>query len=94
MTSDDFIMAVVKLNQPIKVLARFTVGQLKPCKFAYKGRTYEIETINGSYLSSNGRFSVYSFAVQTKQSEDIFELAFYFENLNWVLKKIVSEDFT
>lgn len=94
MTNDGFFMAVIKLNQPIKVLARFTSGQLSPCKFAYKGRTYEVETVNGSYLSSNGRFSVYFFAVQTKQSEDIFELAFYFENLNWVLKKIVSEDFT
>ncbi len=87
-------MSVIKLDQPIKVLAKFIEGSIRPCKFAYEGRTYEIKAINGSYLSKKGRLPLYFFSVETKQSPDVFELAFSFEDLNWYLKKIVSEDFT
>ena len=90
--SGDF-MSEVKINQPIKVLAKFISGKLLPCKFDYKGRLYEIEAINGSYLLRKGKFPLYFFSVQTKQSADLFELVFSFEDLTWILKKIVNEDF-
>jgi len=86
-------MAVIRLNKKIKVLAKFIEGGIKPCKFAYEGKTYDIKSINGSYLSNNGYLPTYFFAVEAKQSADIFELAFSLENLKWHLKKIVSEDF-
>jgi len=86
-------MTVINLNQPVKVLAKFISGQLKPCKFAYKGRVYDVKDVSGFFQSKKGRLPVFFFSVKTKQSADMFELAFYFEDMNWYLKKIVIDDF-
>ena len=43
-------MNIEEIGEPIRVLASFSGGGIKPLRFIWSGRTYKISRINGQWI--------------------------------------------
>ena len=77
------------INEPIKVLATFLQGQIKPLSFVWQGRRYNPTKINLVHSEKKGQAKIYYFSVSDEAN--FYRLAFDNETLNWRLMEIYSE---
>ncbi len=78
-----------QINEPIEVEVYFGPGQVRPRKFIWHGRKYEIQKVNLTYAKRDGRVKFYYFAVS--DSTNYFKLEFNTETLFWKLVEIYVE---
>ncbi len=69
---------------PVKVVAVFDKGRIKPVLFFYENRKYYIKCINYEWVSTNGISKIYHFAVS--DGENNFELTFDDKKMIWNIK--------
>lgn len=77
---------IENINQPIKVIAFFEKGRIKPLKFYWQSSFFEIQKINLIHQNRLGRSILYHFSVTSGQT--LYELQFNHQTLNWKLIKI------
>ena len=66
-------MFTEKIGEPIRVVAAFSGGSIKPLRFRCQGRTYQIETINGRWFDrrTDGYSLHYSVQVGQMKSKGV-----------------------
>ena len=82
---------MIDINENIQVIAHFKDGQLLPRKFAWQKRSYKIEKILGTYISRDGRYQSYYYAVLA--ASNVYEICLDLKGMNWRLTKIQQEEF-
>ena len=70
-------------NEPVSVLVAFAKGRVKPWKFRWGSRIYEIKKVNLVHGTHEGRSRVFFFNVSN--DENAWKLRFNAETLEWRL---------
>lgn len=72
----------------IDVIAVFEGGKLRPVRFRIEGIPHHIKTIFSSWISSQGVYRCYHFAIQDRNG-DHFELGFDSAKMLWYMEKAI-----
>jgi len=76
-----------RINEPIRVLAVFGGSDPRLYKFNWRGRVYQIESVNLFHISRDGHQRIYHFAVSSGGNG--YELSFNSATLKWQLETTV-----
>jgi len=79
--------AVEEVNEPIDVLTIFRDGTMRPVKFKWAGKTYTISRVTFEWVSKEGSYPVYHFAVMA-DGDDVFEIFLNTFTMRWTLAKV------
>ncbi len=80
------------IGEPISVLALFEVThKIKPLKFRWAGKTYNIKEITYSWRTKRGYSDILHFSVSDGNS--LYQLSFDTNTLSWRLENIDTENF-
>ena len=82
-------MLIEKIDEPIRVLAGFSGGQIKPIRFHWQGRDYRIEKINGQWIDRRPDGYTLNYSVQVGQ--ETYYLHFSSCDVQWWLDQIVLD---
>ena len=81
-------MAVTEeINEPIDVLTSFHNGAIRPLKFKWAGRTYNVARITYRWITREGAHQIRHFSV-VADTEETYEITLNTHNLNWTLLKV------
>jgi len=79
--------AVEEINEPIAVLTIFRDGSLRPVKFKWAGKTYKVNRVTYEWVTKEGSYPVYHFAVMA-DGDDVYEIYLNSFTMIWVLAKV------
>ncbi len=82
-------MEIVKINEPIRVLAAFARGGIQPLRFKWENRSYTIERINGEWLDRADEADAWHFSVQVGTTT--YFLHYASRDLQWWLDELINE---
>lgn len=75
------------IGEAINVIASFGMPyKIKPLKFKWSGRLFEIKEITYLWKSREGRAEIYHFSVSDGKA--LYELTFYTGSLLWRLERL------
>jgi len=80
---------VEKIGEPIRVLADCTGGQIRPLRFRWAGRSYEVETVNAKWIDRQG--GSYSLYYSVQADGQTYCLHFDGREVQWWLDETVFE---
>jgi len=83
------IIMLMKLNEPIVVITKFTKQSAQPVIFKYAGKKWLVEKINLVYEKRAGNGKLVYFSVTSQ--DNYFKLVFDTNNLKWRLEEIYHE---
>ena len=78
---------VHEVDEPIDVLMIFRHGSMRPVKFKWAGKTYNITRVTYEWVSKEGSYPVYHFAV-IADGDDVFEIFLNTFTMSWTLAKV------
>ncbi|MCL5021863.1 MAG: hypothetical protein M1497_00560 [Nitrospirae bacterium] len=77
----------MEVGEAVSVIASFSqVYRIKPLRFRWSGRLFEVKDITYVWKSKEGRNEIYHFSVSDGNS--LYELSFHTESLLWRLEKL------
>ncbi|OGL73504.1 hypothetical protein A3F28_01860 [Candidatus Uhrbacteria bacterium RIFCSPHIGHO2_12_FULL_57_11] len=76
-------------NDPISVLVAFRGGTVKPWKFRWGNRMFEVKRVNLIHGSREGRSRVFTFSCS--DDANFWKLRFDTESLEWRLVEYATE---
>ena len=76
---------VEEIRESIDVLTVFRNGRLEPMKFKWTGRTHSVSRITFRWVTKEGQYPVYHFALEVENMDGAYELAFRPATLGWQL---------
>ena len=79
--------AVEEVNEPIDVLTIFRDGTMRPVKFKWAGKTCTISRVTFEWVSKEGSFPIYHFAVMA-DGDDVYEIFLNTFTMRWTLAKV------
>ncbi len=79
--------AVEEVNESIDVLTIFRDGTMRPVKFKWAGKTYKISRVTFEWVSKEGSFPIYHFAVMA-DGDDVYEIFLNTFTMRWTLAKV------
>lgn len=82
-------MPLIKLNEQIEVITKFTKQGAQPAIFKYAGKKWLVEKINLVYEQKAGNNKLVYFSV-TSQS-NYFKLVFNTNSLKWYIEEVYNE---
>jgi hypothetical protein len=82
-------MNVEQIDEPIRVLAVFSGGGVRPLRFRRAGRTYRINAVNGQWVDRQGDSYSLHFSVQV--GGETFLIHFSSREVQWWLDQVVVE---
>jgi hypothetical protein len=71
----------VEINEPIKVAAIFSQGEIRPVWFAWKGRQVRIKETAFTWKTREGSAAILHFSVTDGQG--LYEIAYNKETMGW-----------
>jgi hypothetical protein len=71
----------VKINEPIKVGAVFSRGEVRPVWFIWKGRQVRIKETTFSWMTRQGNAAILHFSVTDGQG--LYEIVYNKETMGW-----------
>ncbi len=75
----------VEINEPIRVGAVFSRGEIRPVWFAWKGRQIRIKETTFTWKTWQGSASILHFSVT--DGEGLYEIVYNAESMGWRLIK-------
>ena len=82
-------MLIEKIGEPIRVVAAFSGGSIKPLRFRWQGRTYQIETINGRWFDR--RTDGYSLHYSVQVGQETYYMHFSAQDVQWWLDEVILD---
>ena len=82
-------MLIEKIGEPIRVLAAFSGGSVKPARFCWQGKTYQIETINGQWVDR--RVDGYSLHYSVQVGQETYYIHFSSQDVQWWLDEVILD---
>ncbi|HUS58822.1 MAG TPA: hypothetical protein VM141_09235 [Planctomycetota bacterium] len=79
--------SVEEVNEPIDVLTIFRDGGIRPVKFKWAGKTYTISRVTYEWVSKEGSYPIYHFAVMA-DGDDVYEILLNTFTMRWTLSKV------
>lgn len=70
-------------NEPVSVLVAFTDGRVKPWKFRWGSKIYDVKRVNLIHGSQEGRSRIFTFHVS--DDDHAWTLRFNTETMDWRL---------
>jgi hypothetical protein len=81
-------MNIEKVEEPVRVFAVFSGGEVNPVRFQWAGRELDVFAINGRWLDRrHGGGCTYHYSVQS--GEETYYLHFSSGDLQWWLDQVV-----
>ncbi len=78
---------ITRIEEPIRVGVVFGNGKkIKPVWFVWNKRQYRIRNITYSWLSREGRSTIYNFSVT--DGNTLYEICYNAETLSWKLRAV------
>lgn len=81
-------MLAEKVKEPIKVLAVFDEGSVRPVSFEWRNQKFSDFKIGSSWVGSEGSSRVLFFAILV--DGDAYEICFRVRRMTWHLTRIIS----
>ncbi len=82
-------MNVEDIGERIEVLAECSAGGVKPLRFRWSGRTYDVQTINARWTDRSG--GSYSLHYSVQVGDETYLLRFCGADVQWWLEKQMCE---
>jgi len=79
-------MEIEKIGDPIRVLCDCTGGEIRPLRFRWAGRDYEVETVNAKWIDRQGE--VYSLHYSLQVGGQTYWIHFDGREVQWWLDEI------
>jgi len=79
--------SVEEVDEPIDVLIIFRDGTMRPVKFKWAGKTYAISRVTYEWMSKEGSYPIYHFAVMA-DGDDVYEINLNTFTMRWTLAKV------
>jgi hypothetical protein len=76
-----------ELSEPIEVVALFEKGKMKPMRFRWREKNFEIEQVHGSWENRVGKYKKIHFAVVDSAS-NLFEISYDERKMSWRLEGV------
>jgi hypothetical protein len=81
---------VTLVEEPVDVSAVFRGGRLRPMAFMWRGRSYRVRRVMGTYRTPKGRCLELYYSVMSDTPE-VYELRFSTEGMSWSLVRVHGE---
>ena len=81
---------VTLVEEPVDVSAIFRGGRLRPMAFLWRGRSYRVHRVLGTYRILKGRYLELYYSVMS-DSPEVYELRFSTEGMIWSLVRVHCE---
>jgi hypothetical protein len=82
-------MNVETVNEPIRVLAAFAGGEIRPLRFRWGRRAYRIDRVNARWTDRGGDGFTLHYSVQV--DDETYYLHFAADDVQWWLDKVIVE---
>ena len=82
-------MDMQQIDDPIRVLADFSGGAVKPIRFRWAGRSYPVEAVNARWVDRRGDVYALHFSIQS--GPETYLLHFDSAEVQWWLDQVVSD---
>ena len=82
-------MLTEKIGEPIRVIASFSAGAVKPVRFHWQGRTYQVESINGQWLDRQA--NNYSLHYSVQAGQETYYIHFSSQDVQWWLDEVILD---
>ena len=82
-------MNIETVDEPVRVLAVFSAGQVDPVRFRWGGREFEIFSINGRWTDRQLGICMYCYSVQV--GDETYYLRFSSDDLQWWLDQVIVD---
>ena len=82
-------MLTEHISEPIRVIASFSAGAVKPVRFHWQGRTYQVESINGQWLDRQANNYSLHYSVQVGQ--ETYYIHFSSQDVQWWLDEVILD---
>lgn len=83
-------MRIEAINEPVKVRADFSSGEMTPIAFKRKGKIYRIDKVNARWADRIQEGVIYYFSVDS--GSNTYELSLKTGDMVWRLERIVLDD--
>ena len=77
---------IQEISEPIRVLAVFSGGSIRPIRFHWTGRTFRIDAVNGQWVDRRGDGYRLHFSVQA--GGDTYFIHFSSTDVQWWLDQV------
>lgn len=81
-------MNTAAIHDPIRVLAAFAEGELKPVRFKWQERTYTVQRINGQWRDRRDECDAWHFSLQV--DDTTYFVHFSSRDLQWWLDEVIT----
>ena len=75
-----------EIAEPIRVLASFSGGAVRPLRFSWTGRTFRVEAVNGRWVDRQGDAYTLHFSVQA--GGETYFIHFSSTEVQWWLDQV------
>jgi hypothetical protein len=83
-------MRIETIDEPVKVRADFSGGEITPVAFRRKSWVYRIEKVNARWMDRAGEDTVHYFSVDS--GGNTYELSLRTRAMTWNLERVVLDD--
>jgi len=80
---------IVEVGEPIRVLADFSGGSVRPLRFHWTGRTYRIDAVNAQWVDRQGGGHALHFSVQV--GPETYFIHYASTEVQWWLDQVVCD---
>jgi len=80
-------MNIEQIGEPIRVLAVFSGGCIKPLRFNWAGRTYTVSRVNARWTDRGGGGYCLHYSVQV--GEETYYIHFSSAEVQWRLDQVI-----
>lgn len=84
-------MTIEEVNESVEVISHYDGKSMRPIRFKWRGRAYQVSHINGVWDDIKGQSREYHFHVSAKNSGS-FELIYNNAGFTWKLGRICLDD--
>ena len=89
MPQADEVMRIEQIGEPIRVLADCFGGAMRPVRFDWQGRRYDVAAVNGQWVDRQGDGYGLHFSVQV--GDETYYLHFAGNQVQWWLDQVILD---
>ena len=82
------MVEIQDISEPIRVLAVFSGGSIRPIRFSWPGRTFRIEAVNGQWVDRSG--DAYSLHFSVQAEGETYFIHFSSTEVQWWLDQVAG----
>ncbi len=81
---------ITLIEEPVEMSAVFSRKKITPVFFVWRERRYRVTRVTGAHRRRKGQFMEIYYSVLAGEGDDVYELRFSTESMNWSLVRIHS----